>query len=210
MDDGLGFKELESFNLALLAKHWWRLIHNEQSLSFKILQSKYFPNQDPMQVMKDSRGSYLWHSLLEGRKVVEKRAFWKVGDGYRIDAWRDAWLNKSPSFKPSPPDLIEPTALRVANLIDQDRRIWKHDMIREIFTETDGTNISSIHLSREKIPNKLIWRSLTIGEFTVRSAYYVADKYLQRRFLMLPRGIRYRGFYGQQMLAQRLNSLPGD
>ena len=130
--------------------------------------------------MKGSRGSYLWHSLLEGRKVVEKGAFWRVGDGYRIDAWRDAWLNKSPGFKPLPPDQIEPTALRVTNLIDQDRRIWKHDMIREIFTETDGTNISSIHLSREKIPDKLIWRSLIIGEFTVRSAYYVTRQILEK------------------------------
>ena len=57
LNGGLGFKNLESFNLAM-AKHCWRLIHNEQSLSFKVLQSRYFPNNDPMQAKKGSKGSY--------------------------------------------------------------------------------------------------------------------------------------------------------
>ena len=85
MDGGLGFRDLESFNPAMLAKHWLRLIHNDQSLNFKDLKSRYFPNKDPMQAVKGLNGSYLWHSLLEGRKVVENGAFWKVGDGNGID-----------------------------------------------------------------------------------------------------------------------------
>ena len=52
LDGGLGFKELESFNLALLAKQWWRVIHNENSLSFKVLKGRYFPNTSPMKALK--------------------------------------------------------------------------------------------------------------------------------------------------------------
>jgi hypothetical protein len=40
----LGFKDLEWFNLALLAKQGWRIIQNPDSLSSKILKDKYFPH----------------------------------------------------------------------------------------------------------------------------------------------------------------------
>ena len=46
LDGGLGFKELESFNMALLAKQWWRIVQNEKSLCFRVLKVKYFPRVD--------------------------------------------------------------------------------------------------------------------------------------------------------------------
>ena len=52
MMGGLGFKEMKSFNLALLAKQWWRIIHNEKSLNFRVLKGKYFPNSEPMRCPK--------------------------------------------------------------------------------------------------------------------------------------------------------------
>jgi hypothetical protein len=39
-----GFKDLECFNLALLAKQGWRLIHNSDSLVSPIFKEKYYPN----------------------------------------------------------------------------------------------------------------------------------------------------------------------
>ena len=72
---GLGFKDMESFNMVMLAKQWWIITHNEKPLSFKVLKSIYFPNIEPMQAVKGVNGSYLWNSLLERMRVVEKRAF---------------------------------------------------------------------------------------------------------------------------------------
>ena len=43
---GLGFKDLSSFNQALLAKQGWRLLENPNSVAFKILKVKYFKGED--------------------------------------------------------------------------------------------------------------------------------------------------------------------
>ena len=41
---GLGFRDLEIFNIALLAKQGWRLLQNPETLVAKIFQEKYYPN----------------------------------------------------------------------------------------------------------------------------------------------------------------------
>lgn len=42
MEGGLGFRGIHIFNMAMLAKQGWRLIHNPDSLCAKVLKAKYF------------------------------------------------------------------------------------------------------------------------------------------------------------------------
>ena len=44
--EGLGFRDLHNFNLAMLAKQGWRLIQHEDSLVPRILKAKYYANGD--------------------------------------------------------------------------------------------------------------------------------------------------------------------
>jgi hypothetical protein len=45
-EGGLGFRDIHTFNLAMLSKQVWRLIQNPDSLCAKILGAKYFPHGD--------------------------------------------------------------------------------------------------------------------------------------------------------------------
>ena len=42
-DGSMEFRDLRSFNLAMLAKQGWRLIEDQDSLLFKCLKARYFP-----------------------------------------------------------------------------------------------------------------------------------------------------------------------
>ena len=44
MGEGLGFRNMLKFNLALLGKEGWRLLKSPESLTGRILKGKYYPH----------------------------------------------------------------------------------------------------------------------------------------------------------------------
>ena len=47
----LGFRDLHSFNLAMLARQGWRLIQAPDSLCAQVLRAKYYPSGDILAVV---------------------------------------------------------------------------------------------------------------------------------------------------------------
>ena len=63
VNGGMGFKKLQQFNLALLAKQGWRLQSGQNSLMYKVLKAKHFPHCDFVEAQIGSNPSYTWHSI---------------------------------------------------------------------------------------------------------------------------------------------------
>lgn len=62
--DGLGFRDLKYFNLAVLAKQLWRLLQHPSSLLARVLKGRYYRNSTPITVEKANSPSYVWRSLI--------------------------------------------------------------------------------------------------------------------------------------------------
>lgn len=96
---GMGFRDFESFNLALLANQSWRILNSPSAFWVQMLKGLYFPNSSFLQVKKGSRASWAWSSILAGREALLKGACWNVGNGESIKIWEDSWVPSFPGFK---------------------------------------------------------------------------------------------------------------
>lgn len=63
---GLGLKDVEDFNQALLAKQAWRLLSEPQSLLSRLYKARYYTRRDFLEATEGYRPSYAWRSICFG------------------------------------------------------------------------------------------------------------------------------------------------
>jgi hypothetical protein len=68
----LGFRDLELFNLALLARQGWRLLKNPESLSARVLKARYYPDKSLLQATTGSNPSLIWRAIQDGLDVLKQ------------------------------------------------------------------------------------------------------------------------------------------
>jgi len=168
---GLGFREMEAFNDALLAKQFWRLAKSENTLVASLLKAWYFPNCSIFEAELGSHPSFTWRSILSAGTLVEKGSRWLVGDGDTLDIWHSRWLPRSVTFAPYTPKPLDGSISKVSDLIDYEQGGWKEGLIRELFLQGDAETILDIPLCSSWPRDKLIWHYTSNGRFTVQSAY---------------------------------------
>ncbi|XP_030924829.1 uncharacterized protein LOC115951829 [Quercus lobata] len=88
---GMGFRELQKFNDAMLGKQVWHLLQNQDSLFFKFFKGKIFPHGTIFDA-KENKGSFAWKSILKGRDVIRQGLKWRIGNGSKVHIFSDAWL----------------------------------------------------------------------------------------------------------------------
>ena len=162
----------------MLAKQGWRLILNPNSLVAQIYKARYYPHGDVFRAKLGFSPSYAWKSILNGLEVVKRDTRWRVGNGNRIHIWEDKWLSTPTTYKIiSPPKPFDDYP-RVSALIDRDTRRWKADVVRSLFLSFEVSTILNIPFSHNRPEDQIIWVGNKRGEFTIKSAYYIAVRVL--------------------------------
>ena len=175
-EGGMGFKDLALFNKALLAKQAWRLLHNENSLFYRVFKAKFFPNCSILEAPDSAKGSYAWRSILKGREVLKKGGRWRVGNGKDISIWSDAWLPSISTPRVSNSMGIDFPEVRVNSLINAQTRNWDEDLLQALFKPEEVQLIRGISLGDVSVRDRMIWPHTQSGTYTVKSGYNLLSK----------------------------------
>jgi hypothetical protein len=174
---GMGFRDFQLFNQAMLAKQGWRLMTKPESLCARILKGKYFHNVDFMSAKSRRNSSHVWRAILHGREALSKGLIKRVGDGTSISIFDDPWIPANMNGRPLC-KLPRAKATMVDELIDMEQMCWSEDKLEENFIHTDKCAIRQIPLGRFA-EDEWAWTQEKNGVFSVRSAYRLISSYQQ-------------------------------
>jgi hypothetical protein len=96
---GMSFRDLHTFDRAMLAKQCWRLMEQLDSLCARVIRARYYPDGNLLKSKLKSGNSYTWQSVIYGLHAFNRGCIWRVGEGDQINIWEDAWISSSPTRK---------------------------------------------------------------------------------------------------------------
>ncbi|CAL1352018.1 unnamed protein product [Linum trigynum] len=179
-EGGLGFRDFDRFNIALLAKQAWRLLQMPDSPIAVLYKARYHPSTSILTSEVGSRASWAWQGILEGRDLLARGLRWRIGNGAVVRILTDKWLPSSP---PSSPSLLPTASMSytfVSELICPQSHSWKVAVLQDLFTVESVELILSIPLPNQLIPDKLVWHYSVSGEYTVKTGYQLLSSELNR------------------------------
>ena len=153
---GMGFRNFEAFNLAMLGKHGWRLLTHPNSLCGRVLKGKYFNNSNFLQATVPRGASSTWRAIVAGRSALDTGLITRVVNGSSVSIWTDKWIPGTSSFTPVARLGTDPLE-KVSDLIDQYTGKWKVDIIRQNFLAPDADAILNIPLRASGGEDFLAW-----------------------------------------------------
>lgn len=172
-EGGLGFRDLESFNDALLGKQAWRILQTPNCLMTKVLKGRYFNDTPFLCATKRKKASYIWYSILQGRDLLKKGLRVMIGNGEAIDAWSDPWLPTHPPRAPIA-KTNSVTSIKVKEWITNLIQGWDIQKLQELVVPEDVERIRAIKLCSKSSPDLLGWHYNKDGIYTVKSGYWLA------------------------------------
>ncbi|CAL1413360.1 unnamed protein product [Linum trigynum] len=170
---GLGFRDFERFNIALLAKQAWRVLMNPDSTLASLYRARYHPHTSFLEATPGPRPSWAWQGMLAGRDLLIRGLRWRIGDGTTVQVLADKWLPSNPPSIPLLQPHINFCPVLVSELICPFSRSWNVDLLTSLFLPESVSLILSIPLLLQASPDKLIWHHSPTGEYTVKTGYHV-------------------------------------
>lgn len=80
-EGGLGFRDIQCFNDALLAKLSWRILTNLECLLAKTLLGKYCINTSFLECKPPTSASHGWKEVLIGKELLKVKLGMVIGNG---------------------------------------------------------------------------------------------------------------------------------
>lgn len=107
---------------------------------------------------------------MQARKVIEKGATWRVGNGHLIDVWNHRWL-PDPTYSKIVSPRANSTECRASDSFYTNTRIWDPRRLESTFYPWEAEMVSRIRMSEACDEDLLVWPLTPDGHYSVQSAY---------------------------------------
>lgn len=170
---GLGIRDIQAFNTALLAKQSWRIVSNPDCLLARTLKGKYCNKVSFLNVEPSSTASHGWRSILVRRDLLVTNLSKTIGDGESTKIWKDLWPSTLTLLRPTGPAKEEHQDLVVAYFLCRGSSQWNIPRILGVLPQY-LPDILRIKPSITGTPESFVWLASRSGSYSARSGYYVA------------------------------------
>lgn len=184
---GLGIKDINMFNLALLGKWRWNMFHNEGQLWVRILESKYGGWRGLDVATNDKKQSLWWRDLKSVFRTSQqgeelKRGIkWRIGCGDRIKFWEDEWIEGEAALGAKYPRLSLISCQQnqlIQHMGDYKEAGWEWKLAwRRPLFDNEVLMAANFLNDIERQPIQMhrrdgwLWRGDPSGHYTAQSAY---------------------------------------
>jgi len=169
--EGMGFKGLSPFNLAMLGKQGWKFQTEPESLVSCIFKARYFPNKTYLTSTTGHNSSYVWRNILHACFIVCGGARWSIGSGTWIPILDEPWLHNGERIGSNISGAHFVCNASINCLLDPYVKSWNEPVVRQVFSEDLASKILNMPLFEQVQHDMMIWKAEKNGRYSVRSAY---------------------------------------
>ncbi|KAG7594156.1 Reverse transcriptase zinc-binding domain [Arabidopsis thaliana x Arabidopsis arenosa] len=172
-EGGLGFRDIQNFNDALLAKVSWRILTKPDCLLSRVLRGKYCHKTSFLNSSSPMSASHGWKGICIGRDLLKTNLGRAVGNGESTSLWNDPWLSLDSPRCPLGPATFDAQQIKVSSLISPITKDWDINQIRASIPAYEE-DILKLKPSKRGAGDKWLWLPVTSGDYSAKSGYYSA------------------------------------
>lgn len=168
---GLGFRDVQLFNQALLGKIAWRILTKPNCLLARNLKGKYCNNESFLSIKASKTSSHGWKGILWGRDLLINHLGKAIGDGSTTKVYKDSWIKPSQNLRPFGPTTQDEQDLFVADLLSRETREWNVAKIDKLLPNLAHL-ILQVKPSVLDATDSYVWSLQQSGQYTTKSGYF--------------------------------------
>lgn len=172
-DGGLGFRDINNFNDALLAKVSWRILIKPNCLLARILTGKYCKSSSFLDCSVSTTASHGWRGICIGRDLLKTQLGRAIGSGTTTRVWKDPWLSLESPLTPMGPPAEQDQCMTVANLLCPISKTWNREKILRTLPQYEQ-EILAVRPSKMGAPDRYVWLPSISGDYSAKSGYHAA------------------------------------
>lgn len=164
-----GFRSLYGFNLALLGKHVWNFLSNQDSLIARTFKAWYYPDNHLLKAQKGSDASFIWTRIYEAKEELCKGFKWVLRDGRSINIFSNQWSKGKNDYKVKNHHVNSNKSDKVYEYFRPNIIQWDVTKVHQTFHDVDVRCILLARIPHDQVQDRVAWMNAVNGRYTAQS-----------------------------------------